>query len=71
MIPISKFILKKCLRPIRYFNLNKFHWLTHADMEFELRLKGPFRVEISSNTTKIIVEDLEFRLRKKLALDIV
>ena len=42
MIPIPKFILKKCLRPIRYFNLKQFHWLTHDDMEFELELKGPF-----------------------------
>ena len=39
MIPIPKFILKKCLRPI---NLKQFHWLTHDDMEFELSLKGPF-----------------------------
>ena len=31
MIPIPKFILKKCLRPIQY-----------DDMEFELKLKGPF-----------------------------
>ena len=43
MIPIPKFILKICLRPIWYFsNLMKFHWLTHDDMEFELVLKGPF-----------------------------
>ena len=40
MIPIPKFILKKCLRPIS--NLKQFHWITHDDMEFELVLKGPF-----------------------------
>ena len=42
MIPIPKFILKKCLRPIQYLKLKQFHWLTHDDMEFELELKGPF-----------------------------
>ena len=42
MIPIPKFILKKCLRPIEYLNLNKFHWLTHDDIKFELKLKGRF-----------------------------
>ena len=42
MIHIPKFILKKCLRPIRYSNLKQFHWLKHDDMEFELKLKGPF-----------------------------
>ena len=52
MIPIPKLILKKCLRPIRYFKFKEFHWLTHDDMEFELNLKGPFWVEISSNVTK-------------------
>ena len=41
--------IKKCLRPIRYFNLKQFNWLTYDDMEFELELKGPFLVEISSN----------------------
>ena len=30
-------------------NLKKSHWLTHYDMELELELKGPFRVEIYSN----------------------
>ena len=30
-------------------NLNQFNWITHGDMEFELVLKGPFWVEISSN----------------------
>ena len=49
MIPIPKFILKNCLRPISISNLKQFHWLTHDDMEFELKLKGPFWVEISSN----------------------
>ena len=42
MIPNPKFILKRCLRPIEYLNLKKFHWLTHDDMEFELEIKGPF-----------------------------
>ena len=43
MIPIPNFILKKCLRPIRYFKFKlQFHWLTHVDMEFELELKDPF-----------------------------
>ena len=42
MIPIPKFILKICLRPIWYFKFKQFHWLTHDDMEFELVLKGPF-----------------------------
>ena len=42
MIPIAKFILKKCLRPIRISNLNKFHWLTHDDMEFDVKLNDPF-----------------------------
>ena len=42
MIPIPKFILKKCLRPIRYFKFKEIHWLSHDDMEFELDLKGPF-----------------------------
>ena len=49
MIPIYKFILKKCLRPIRYFKFKAISWLTHDDMEFELKLKGPFWVEISCN----------------------
>ena len=40
MIPIPKFILKKCLRPIS--NLKQFHWITHDDMEFESKLKCPF-----------------------------
>ena len=35
MIPIPKFILKNCLRPIGISNLKQFHWLTHDDMEFE------------------------------------
>ena len=43
MIPIPKFILKNCLRPIYSIsNLKQFHWLTHDDMKFELELKGPF-----------------------------
>ena len=42
MLPIPKFILKKCLRPIQYFKFKQFHWLTHDDMEFEPKLKGPF-----------------------------
>ena len=42
MIPILKFILKNCLRPIRISNLKQFHWLIHDDMEFELELTGPF-----------------------------
>ena len=41
MIPIPKFILKKCLRP-SILNLKQFHWLTQDDMEFELELKDPF-----------------------------
>ena len=50
MIPIPKFILKICLRPMYDIsNLKQFHWLTHDDMEFELWLKGPFCVEISFN----------------------
>ena len=28
-----------------------FHWITHDDMEFDVKLKGPFLVEISSNET--------------------
>ena len=54
MIPIPKFILKKCLSP-RYgiSNLKQFHWLTHDDMEFQLDLKGPFWVEISSNGPRL------------------
>ena len=39
MIPISKCILKNCLR---LSNLNQFHSLTHDDMEFEIELKDPF-----------------------------
>ena len=35
VIPIPKFILKKCLRPIGISNLKQFHWLTNDDMEFE------------------------------------
>ena len=42
MIPIPKFILKKCLDLYSISNLKQFHWLTHDDMEFELWLKGPF-----------------------------
>ena len=42
MIPIPKFILKICLRPIQYFKFKEFHWLKHDDMEFELELKGSF-----------------------------
>ena len=45
MIPIPRFILKKCLRPIRYFKVKEIslaNWLTHDDMEFELELKCPF-----------------------------
>ena len=40
MIPILKFILKKCLR-YGISNLKQFHWITHDDMELELELKGP------------------------------
>ena len=39
MIPIPKFILKKCYGIL---DLKKFHWITHDDMEFESKLKGPF-----------------------------
>ena len=42
MIPIPKFILKNCLRPILYFKFKEVSLLTHDDMEFELELKGPF-----------------------------
>ena len=42
MIPIPKIILKLYLRPIGISNLKQLHWLTHDDIEFELRLKGPF-----------------------------
>ena len=42
MIPIPKFILKKCLRLYSLSNLKQFHWLTHDNMEFELELKGSF-----------------------------
>ena len=60
MIPIPKFILKICLGPIQYSNLKQFHWLTHDDMEFELELKGPFRVEISSNAHTLCCFDFDF-----------
>ena len=26
-------------------NLKQFHWLTHDEMEFELKLKGPFELK--------------------------
>ena len=42
MIPIPQFILKKCLRAIRYFKFKSIHWITHDNMEFEFDLKGPF-----------------------------
>ena len=43
MIPIPKFILKKCLRPIWYFKFKAISLaITHDVMEFELELKGPF-----------------------------
>ena len=42
MIPIPKFILKSVEDLYGISNLKQFHWLTHDDMEFELKLKGPF-----------------------------
>ena len=42
MIPILKFILKKCLRPIWYCKFKSISLVTHDDMEFELELKVPF-----------------------------
>ena len=55
MIPITKFILKKCLIPVQYFKFKVISWLTHDDMEFELELKGPFWVEISLMHIIIVV----------------
>ena len=49
MIAIPKFILKKCLRPIRYF---KFKSISLANTWWHgiwIMVKGPFWVEISSN----------------------
>ena len=42
MIPISKFILKNCLRPIRYFKFKAISLAKHDGIEFELELKGSF-----------------------------
>ena len=49
MIPIPKFILKKCLRPIRHF---KFKAISLANAWWHgiwVKVKDPFWVEISSN----------------------
>ena len=35
--------IKKVFKTYTVFsNLKQFHWLTHDDMEFESKLKGPF-----------------------------
>ena len=59
MITIPKFILKSVKYLYGVSNLKKFHLLTHDDMEFELKLEGPFWVEISSNGNEnCIMSDL-------------
>ena len=55
MIPIPKFILKKCLRPIWYF---KFKAISLANTWWHgiwVKVKRPFWVEISSNKLMILL----------------
>ena len=52
--------IKKVFKTYMVFQIQKqFHWLTHDDMEFKLELKGPFWVEISSNGSFPVDEEID------------